>query len=154
DHLATLPGYLSRALAGTVQATFGLSHRFGVAPFPAILRPLLAVLVVGFGVWTVIRRRRVDPELAASAVGVLALFGSIWIGRSAGGNGDPLRPRYIYEAAALLLVGLGSMVGRDADPLGQVADSIARRRWLVLGAATVAVAVAVVGNGRKLSVGA
>jgi hypothetical protein len=108
--LAKLLGMARFAVLGIADgfgATFGVGRALGAT---------LAIAAVALGVWR-LRSRRLQIRAVAAAIGLLALYLLIGFGRAQLGDAQGQRSRYLYEAAAFLLVGLASLVGGAADPL-------------------------------------
>lgn len=110
-NLLGVPHFMVLGIADAFGATFGIGGALGAA---------LAVAVIALGAWKV-RSRQLPMRAVAAAVGLLVLYVLIALGRAQLGNAQAQRPRYVYEAAALLLVGLASLVGRAGDPLAEPA---------------------------------
>jgi hypothetical protein len=110
DKLLALPRFAVLGIADAFGATFGVGRALGAA---------LAIAAVALAVWR-LRSRRLPIRAVAAAAGLLALYLLIGLGRAQLGDDQAQRSRYLYEAAAFLLVGLASLVGGAADPLARL----------------------------------
>jgi hypothetical protein len=126
SNLASAPGFALRGVANSVGGLSGLGDAAGAV-----------ILWLGLG-WLLVRVRhgwRVPPMLAAALVGTATEF--VLAGLLRAGSSAPEQSRYIYPAAALLLVGLAS--------LGPSVQRVPQRRAVNAGLA-VATAVALAVN--------
>jgi hypothetical protein len=126
SNLASAPGFALRGVANSVGGLSGLGDLAGAV-----------ILWLGMG-WLLVRVRhgwRVPPMLAAALVGTATEF--VLAGLLRAGSSAPEQSRYIYPAAALLLVGLAS--------LGPSVQRVPQRSAVIAGVA-VATAVALAVN--------
>jgi hypothetical protein len=96
--LVSVPGFALRGVANSVGGLSGLGDALGAV-----------VLWLGLG-WLIARARhgwRVPPLLAAALAGMVTEF--VLAGLLRSGSTTPEQSRYIYPAAALLLVGLSAL---------------------------------------------
>jgi hypothetical protein len=106
-------------IAGALGATLGLG---------GVPEVLLVIVVLVASAWLLVRGQ-LPPRAVGAAAGLVALYVLIGLGRAQFGDAQAIRSRYLYEAAALLLVGLSAMVGRRAFAITDAADSEAPRDW-------------------------
>jgi hypothetical protein len=97
-NLASVPGFVLRGVANSVGGLSGLGDVAGAF-----------ILWLGMGWMLVLFRHgwRVPPMLAAALVGTVTEF--VLAGLLRAGSSAPEQSRYIYPAAALLLVGLSAL---------------------------------------------
>jgi hypothetical protein len=104
--LLNVPRTLVQGLAGSAGALTGLGPTLGIVP---------AVLILAWAARRTVRGT-VPVRALACLAGILSLFVLVGLARTADPLGSGDAPRYIYFSGSLLLVAVGSLIGRRKWP--------------------------------------
>jgi hypothetical protein len=107
DAFVRLPAFVASGLATSLGAATGL-------PGSASLG--LLVLAVIIGAWRILRGRPVPARAVGALAALIAEYVLIGLVRGQLGDWAAAYPRYTYEAAIVVLVGVAAWIGRPALP--------------------------------------
>ena len=107
EALVRLPAFVASGLATSLGAATGL-------PGSASLG--LLVLAVIIGAWRILQGRSVPARAVGALAALIAEYVLIGLVRGQLGDWAAVYPRYTYEAAIVVLVGVAAWIGRPALP--------------------------------------
>ena len=104
-----IPEFVIAGLGEAVGAVTGVGPNLGV---------VVAIGLLGYAGWRLVRVRALPVRLVAMGAGIVAQYTLIAVTRAGVGAGQVDYARYTYVAAILALIGLGSLLGPSLRTIG------------------------------------